>query len=372
MTDEVSTKTGPLIEAALNRERRIPDGSSTLPYANAVNSDDIQFLDGLLPDMQSKGNLKDGVNFCTEFTPTTKSGNAEYLDRSHIAFAYDDHRFRFDMAMGNAAPAEERISRLVKLVNTWTGITSDWSKELEAGIAEKFSEVESKVQGYNAKVRAAEKAKEDNITLNVKKAMEALKPTVGVIIPNEEDMEASFREIYTKHFDSEKFEKIQDIQKVYPRTMTIPVEISTDKGSLTIELTYKVSEHISTSLHNYELYNPGAYDAHIVVEGQLPYDEGLNFSLEAVHEAGFEGMRELYWRVAKEGDRSLEKEDSLKDKRLSPFTEYPRLTLSWGNGTINALDTFQKELPNEEKFDEPFYKSIRNQFHITFEGFTDL
>lgn len=342
-------------------KRNIPESTTNLPYGKAFNSTDFQFLDGLLRELQKEKDLVEGVNLIIEFTPTTSDYNEEYLDRSHIAIAYDDNRFRFDIAIKNAVPeAENRVSKLVKLVEAWTGISSGG---LEAGLKRKikaeFPAIKEKAESYDSAVRAILEEERKGVFETTDKVIDLLKAN-KILIPNEEDYRRAIQGQYHNHFYSLKSKAFKNLDKEHPNCQKIILPFESEKGLLDITVRYRIKHYCLGTMDESRIL--GEYDAVFAVDGKLEKPE-FNLSLEAIHEAGFQGIRDIYWRVPKEEKWAMCRTDGAN--RGTIYNQYPHLEVSFNRSVIDACGDFRKS--KNLRVSKDYYHKIRERFNFGIE-----
>lgn len=348
--------TGWIINGLLS-ERETPKGTTDLPYGGKrFNNTDFVFLDGLLREIQAERDLVEGVNLVVEFTPTTSNNNKEYMDRSHIAVSYDDNKFYFDLAMRNIPEPKQRAAKLVQLVNSWTGIDYNWERILREAMEKGFPDIRKSIQEYNNRRKGIKKQSEEDIIFNTVTALDAIKQSKAVI-PEEAKFRKVLEKCYQQHFELLKGQEIEKIKGNYPQHKDISLKIETKKGPLNILVRYATNRGW---LDKGEELGITKDDARFIVKGELGKPE-FGLSLEAIHAAGFKGIREAYWQIPMAIGNMARKSEANHN-----YQEFPCLKVSWygRGGTIDAIDSFRKSVPHK---DEAFYTAIRERFQIKHE-----
>ncbi|MBT3297815.1 hypothetical protein HN385_02735 [archaeon] len=309
-----------------------------------IRSSDLDFVNKLLREFQVEGNLVRDVTFVMEFTPTVLSHNKAYCDRSNIALSYDTDKFRFEFNPLNAfCEPEERIQNLARIVNAWTGNEVDLSLKL-SDLQEKFGQLRTSTNKFHASM-------------------------VGVLGKNYTRQD--LLEVYQQNFkklESDGFVLGQyfhtylarlesgggNYDDYIPSEIGIPLKV----GSLNVNCFYNVLNYdssirskIKTSLKE----NIDFHDSHYVAEGKLLESKQINFSLESIHQAGFKGIRDIYWMVPKlRGHLG----SGFHQRR---FENYPKVSFNDLVSQMGACGNF--DISKSEK-DYDFFDKLRVHFGL--------
>lgn len=312
---------------------------------DGFQTSDLKFIDGLLREMQTEGNLTSDVNFVMEFTPTTKSYNREYSDRSHIAVSYDTDEFNFEFNPGNAScQPEERIHHLANIIKAWTCNEIDVNSQINS-LKDRFSQLNLATERYYADmVNVLTKDYTRKELLKVFKKNFEKFGEEGFVL-------GQYFNLYLSRLES----KSGNYDDYLPYEIGIPLQL----GPVTVNLFYETLDYNSlkrTKIKSTLKEKISFEDANYRVKGKLLEPRKVGFSLESIHEAGFEGIRDVYWKVP------VMKGYLGRGLHQRKFKDYPDIEISRFGRMISACGNFDISVEGK---DFEYFRKLREHFGLS-------